>query len=226
MIDATEHEPDGPALRCTILEFEAPYLEATLTRKGVVETAEQAAALFRELKRYLFLAKHQRNALPMRSTLVDAAWHQFVLHTAEYAEFCGQRCGGYLHHVPQGDRPDAAAVEVLSNEAFGELYARHFGPLPDVWYNERCLRPQTRLARCDPHERFHVELHADRAALVRERVQPELVCRTNLRAAPALEFIARHPMFLVRELGGLRGDPERVTLLAPLVEFGILEIAP
>ncbi len=220
-------EPDAYPTERTMLEFDAPYLEDALARKGIVETAEEAASLFRELKRYLFLSSLHRRALPMTSSLVDAAWHQFVLYSAEYMEFCERCCGRYLHHVPRAAGANASRAPVVSShEDFAALYARHFGPLPDVWHNDRCLRSHTRLVRPDVREVFRVEREATRAVLVRERPQRQIVCRTSLRAAPALEFIAQHPTFFVRELSGVRSDAERRTLLAPLVSFGVLDIAP
>lgn len=40
------------------------------------------------------------------SAVVDVGWHAFVLHTHEYAAFCQQVAGRFIHHVPfQGDVP-------------------------------------------------------------------------------------------------------------------------
>ncbi|MFR9729100.1 glycine-rich domain-containing protein [Saccharopolyspora sp. MS10] len=38
---------------------------------------------------------------------VDIGWHAFILHTREYAEFCEQVAGRFIHHVPQ-DAPGAS----------------------------------------------------------------------------------------------------------------------
>jgi hypothetical protein len=213
-----------------ILEFEAPYLERKLSSCGLVDSPAEAAQLFREVKRYLALSSLQPAGLAMVSSLVDAAWHQFILFTAEYAEFCRQSCGRYIHHVPQLDRANAsaepAARESLSPAAaFRELYEARFGALPDVWYDERCLRMHTCIVRPDSSDRFSVDLDGSDARLVRTREAPQVVCRTSLRARPALDFIAAHPVFLVRELPGLASQREHLELIRPLVEFGILRIA-
>src|SRR5690242_15526602 len=34
------------------------------------------------------------------SELVDIGWHTFILYTHEYAEFCDQIAGRFIHHVP------------------------------------------------------------------------------------------------------------------------------
>ncbi|MGV9563125.1 glycine-rich domain-containing protein [Streptomyces sp. NPDC003480] len=34
------------------------------------------------------------------SMLVDFGWHAFILHTADYADFCRRVVGRFVHHVP------------------------------------------------------------------------------------------------------------------------------
>jgi hypothetical protein len=46
-------------------------------------------------------ARHPRVKLSMPSVAVDALWHEFVLHTRDYQEFCDQALGRFLHHVPE-----------------------------------------------------------------------------------------------------------------------------
>jgi hypothetical protein len=53
------------------------------------------------------------------SELVDAGWHAFILHTADYAEFCDKIAGRFLHHAPTAPGDDAgpeavgAAIEAM-----------------------------------------------------------------------------------------------------------------
>jgi hypothetical protein len=35
------------------------------------------------------------------SELVDIGWHTFILHTADYAEFCQRVAGRFIHHQPE-----------------------------------------------------------------------------------------------------------------------------
>lgn len=37
----------------------------------------------------------------MPSKLVDGAWHEFILDSVSYVEFCDQAFGEYLHHTPE-----------------------------------------------------------------------------------------------------------------------------
>jgi hypothetical protein len=45
------------------------------------------------------------------SELVDIGWHTFVLYTRDYAEFCRQVAGRFLHHTPTDeDDPTASGA--------------------------------------------------------------------------------------------------------------------
>lgn len=35
------------------------------------------------------------------SRQVDLGWHQFILNTHDYADFCGRVAGRFIHHVPE-----------------------------------------------------------------------------------------------------------------------------
>ena len=38
--------------------------------------------------------------------IIDHMWHNFILHTEEYAEFCDQYFNNYIHHVPTSKKED------------------------------------------------------------------------------------------------------------------------
>lgn len=213
----------SPTLQWRALEFQAPYLEEKYLLTGLADSREQAASLFLELKKFLMLADAHPTPLPMMSALVDAAWHQFILYTVEYDSFCRETFGRLQHHSPRGS--EGSHGEGLTVATFVDVYREHFGPLPDVWHNERCLRPDTRLVHADG-ARLTVELSEAQALLWREREPRQVVCRASRRAAAALEFIAAHPRFLLREIIGLRDACEQAALVAPLVRWDILSISP
>jgi hypothetical protein len=205
------------------MAFEAPYVLDKLLSMGLADTPEQARMLFDEVKKYLLLAQRPGPALPMTSALVDAAWHQFILYTRQYGSFCETCLGTFCHHVP-ADPASEGSGDSMSREDFIELYQRSFGELPEVWDDSRCLRPLTRLCRGAARDVFYVELDDSYAHLHRDGSR-QLLCRVNRRARNALEFIASHDSFLVRELPGLRSLEECIALVSPLVRFGILRIA-
>ena len=60
--------------------------------------------------RQFFMAhlRSDRKFVAMPSKLVDAAWHEFILHTQGYQRWCEAAFGGMLHHSP---------AEVLGRDA-------------------------------------------------------------------------------------------------------------
>jgi hypothetical protein len=50
----------------------------------------------------------------MPSHAVDEAWHRFILCTAQYAHFCEQAYGQFLHHHPEGGAPASVAANAGS----------------------------------------------------------------------------------------------------------------
>jgi hypothetical protein len=89
----------------------------------------RAEQWFEELVRFLDLAAG--SSLPLApSKRVDKAWHEFVLFTREYEEFCRERYGRFLHHDPYG-KPDREAY-VRTYMAYTERYG---APPRRVWRN-------------------------------------------------------------------------------------------
>jgi hypothetical protein len=41
-----------------------------------------------------------RSTVSMPSQVVDAAWHEFILFTRNYRDFCSKALGRFLHHTP------------------------------------------------------------------------------------------------------------------------------
>jgi len=61
-------------------------------------------------------ARHPKAKLSMPSVAVDAMWHEMVLHTREYQEFCDQAIGHFLHHQPESAMSvEAAAANRVKN---------------------------------------------------------------------------------------------------------------
>lgn len=59
-------------------------------------------ALVAHALRQFFLAylKSGREFVSMPSQVVDELWHEFILYTREYQQFCRKAFGGFLHHTP------------------------------------------------------------------------------------------------------------------------------
>jgi hypothetical protein len=52
-----------------------------------------------------------RTFFAMPSAVVDDAWHEFILSTREYREFCRRALGRYLDHTPSEGLPDPGLME-------------------------------------------------------------------------------------------------------------------
>lgn len=61
---------------------------------------ERARQLMAEL--FDFLDAAAGTGAPQRpSPAIDQAWHTFILHTRDYAAFCQDRYGRFIHHIPE-----------------------------------------------------------------------------------------------------------------------------
>lgn len=64
--------------------------------------SRKESALVSEGLRQFFLAylMSGRRYVAMPSQVVDDLWHEFILYTRAYDDFCKQAFGGFLHHTP------------------------------------------------------------------------------------------------------------------------------
>lgn len=62
---------------------------------------------------------------------VDAGWHAFILHTADYAEFCARVLGTFIHHNPvcTDDIRSGAALQ----RTLEALQKTGYRVDPDLW---------------------------------------------------------------------------------------------
>jgi hypothetical protein len=49
---------------------------------------------------FLACARSNRKFVAMPSQVVDAMWHEFILHTKAYQDWCALALGWFLHHTP------------------------------------------------------------------------------------------------------------------------------
>ena len=68
---------------------------------------EEAEDIFEQVKKWLWLANHRRRSgfdkglgIDLSLVVIDEMWHNFVLFTKEYTQFCMEYFGYYLHHGP------------------------------------------------------------------------------------------------------------------------------
>jgi hypothetical protein len=106
---ALAHEPDELLL--------ARYARL----KGV--SVERAAMIFLETKRFLVVGRLVGAHLAP-SPEVDEMWHQWILYTMDYTDFC-EKLGGYVHHkpIPTGspEQPPLDPTISLLEAAYGPV---------------------------------------------------------------------------------------------------------
>ena len=97
-------------------------------------SAEEAAELFQETLKWLYLCYRSATDLPegIGCTMLpdilklDEMWHTFVLFMRDYADFCEGYFGFFLHHVPneaEEDLPvDEATVRQRLEQQYGLVY--------------------------------------------------------------------------------------------------------
>lgn len=206
--------------RPELFAYRAPFVIDKLLMNKTVATAHEAEVLFRELARYLWLVESDRTrAYPMFSLRVDEAWHQFVLFTIEYADFCQCFFGRFLHHAPANAPVTHTAPEATWDE-FAAAYSALYGEPPhEVWNDAASVCGPRRVIR---DREVSVRLNDGKAELVDGET---VLVRVDAWGEPALRFIARHGIFYVRELPGLDLD-DRIALCRALVASRTLRVAP
>lgn len=223
---ATATAPPATLRPQDALAYEAPFLIEKLLKDRVVQTSEEGETLFSEVKKYIVLTQTDTSKIwEMYSLSVDEAWHQFILFTAQYMDFCQRFFGRYVHHSPSNapEARTAKQVPVAPFAMFQERYKELFGSsLPDVWYDERSVTTERRVL----NERAG-NLVLRREGDMIDLVTPngEVLMTVNELARDALAFVAQTGTFYVRELPGELTAEEKVALIATLVEYRVLRVA-
>lgn len=65
-------------------------------------TKEKAEAVWMDTKRFLYLCgwKSDNTFYMTPTTEIDKGWHEFILFTREYHDFCIKNFGEFIHHEP------------------------------------------------------------------------------------------------------------------------------
>ena len=123
---------DVEQMKQALFAYEFPDLEERTMRHGLFGCSESYREAFTELKKFLWLcAKSDEQSALMVSKLIDELWHQFILFTREYHDFCDRFFGHYIHHnakltpASTGHKPD-----ILK---FFRAYKENFGPVSRLW---------------------------------------------------------------------------------------------
>ncbi|WP_322906170.1 hypothetical protein [Paenibacillus campi] len=74
-----------------------------------------------EMKRYLLICALFRE-VPMFSSRIDDIWHEMLMFTRKYEQFCQRFYGYMLHHSPHGGSVSQPDQRALFDWAYGELF--------------------------------------------------------------------------------------------------------
>jgi len=100
-----------------------------LIKNRVVESPQEAEDGMTELLKFLFLCANS-NAILTPSLRIDALWHEFILFSRAYTQFCHKHFSHYIHHQPSNSPRD----EMHQYQHTLQLYLQSFGTLnTDFW---------------------------------------------------------------------------------------------
>ncbi len=113
----------------TSLELVDQYAHAGILVKYETElglTPAKAIVLFSDVKHFLYLCATSGDGVRV-STMIDRGWHEFILFTKSYTDFCYDILGTFIHHEP------LVNVGVSELVASNELAFAVFGELSSNW---------------------------------------------------------------------------------------------
>ena len=78
-----------------------PFLKRKLREKYPQLTAKDCDLVERGLRQFFYANLRSRGQfVAMPSRVADAMWHEFILHTRAYRDWCELSLGWFLHHTP------------------------------------------------------------------------------------------------------------------------------
>ena len=99
--------------------------------------------LLKETFRFLSLVQlYHGNLTP--SKVVDECWHEMILFTRSYHDFCHQFHGRFIHHEPSKDH----RVNANQYERTLKLYETQFGKASEIYWPTS----QIEISQCGPCE--------------------------------------------------------------------------
>jgi len=108
------------------IQTHIPLLEKKV--KGISEQYEVTPAeLLSEMVKFLSLI-HKTNEKLSPSLVVDLAWHEFILFTRYYQEFCMTHFNRFIHHTPSENEDHTIYQKTI------EHYIKHYEKPPEsIW---------------------------------------------------------------------------------------------
>ncbi len=124
----TERHLQGDSNATLVLAYKHPELVERFKRDLGLGT-DAAETLFMDVKMYLYLAAATNKRLAPTKQ-IDKGWHEFLMYTKDYASFCHQFFGRFVHHVPT---PVLVPHVVDDLRSTIECARKEFGTLSTNW---------------------------------------------------------------------------------------------
>ncbi len=113
-----------------IMGYDHPILRERMNVK-YGWTEEKTSELFLEMKRFLFLcATNEVSLAPPEE--VDEIWHNFILFTRDYADFCENVVGIFINHRPMSEAEKSGSDGTLVHDTLA-IARSSFGDLSEHW---------------------------------------------------------------------------------------------
>ena len=110
--------------------FEVSWLIEKLSSSEEFLNLSDIKETYDEFLKFVYIQKMSNKPVAMMSKKVDEIWHQFILFTQEYYQFCNEFLGFFLHHKP-GTK--SSPVSKNAEIRFFDLYKEYFGEVHKVW---------------------------------------------------------------------------------------------
>lgn len=120
-----------------------------LYRQNYPDNELSAEDAFTETLKYLWLTQHHKkhytkdsdlppNCIMLRSMQeIDEMWHEFILFTKDYMDFCERYFGCYIHHLPNvfDNAPiSAAEADAEVKQLLPYIYDQLGSDTMQVWF--------------------------------------------------------------------------------------------
>lgn len=116
-----------------IQSYNFDHVRERIVRKKLLseDIVDEAIA---EYKRYMTMNARTSDRLTMFSEPIDEVWHQHILFTRDYANFCEKAVGHFVHHDPMTPEQQRKGRKERA-ERFYEMYVESFHTLPSaIWH--------------------------------------------------------------------------------------------
>jgi len=153
-----------------VLAYQNDYIIQEFSRKHKKYklSKEEASLLFDDLKRYLWMTatidlkrdENEGEILPDVSIsesmiIIDEMWHEFILVTEQYADFCNENFGRYIHHPPPMPKYEQNK-KTLSDQECAEIF---IGELLETTYE--CLGEEVTMRWFDTYRQYLPDNHEE-----------------------------------------------------------------